>query len=65
MTIASEPEIKNHPQPKPPKFNPTFLKVIFLTLVTIVGWLNPEATLIIYLLKLSFILLEKLNKKQQ
>jgi len=49
---------------KKPKLNPTILKVISLIVVTLIIWLNPEATIVIFLVKLLFILLEWLNQNK-
>jgi hypothetical protein len=49
---------------KKPKINPSFLKAISLIVITLISWLNPEATIAIAVIKLLFILLEWLNQNQ-
>jgi hypothetical protein len=48
--------------PKKPKINPSFLKAISIIVITLISWLNPEATIAIAVIKLLFILLEWLNQ---
>lgn len=46
------------------KINPAILKAIALILITLISWLNPEATIAIALIKLLFIFLEWLNQNK-
>ena len=53
-------------QPKPPKktkINPHLLKAISLITITLISWLQPEATIAIALVKLLFIVLDWFNQK--
>ena len=49
------------PTPKKSKIDPKILKAINFIVITIISWLNPEATIAIFSIKLLFILLEWLN----
>ena len=62
--IIVVPVIDRTPTPKKPKINPTILKAINFIVITIISWLNPEATIAIFLIKLLFMLLEWLNQNQ-
>ena len=49
--------------PKKPKINPHLLKLIKLIILTLLGWLNPEVPLAIFLVNLLFIVVGWLNDK--
>jgi len=54
-------------QPAPPKkskVDPAILKAVSLVLVTLVSWLNPEATIAIFLIRLIFLLLAWFNQNK-
>ena len=51
--------------PKKAKFNQHLLKAISFTIITLISWLNPEAVIAIYLVKLLFIILDWLNQKDK
>ncbi len=56
--------VKQSPPPKKPNINPAILKAISIIVITLISWLNPEATIAIALIKLLFILLEWLNQNK-
>ena len=62
--IIVVPSIEQSPPPKKPKINPAILKAISIIVITLISWLNPEATIAIALIKLLFILVEWLNHKK-
>ncbi len=62
--IIVVPVIDRTPTPKKPKVNPAILKAINFIVITLISWLNPEATIAIFLIKLLFMLLEWLNQNQ-
>ncbi len=73
MKPVKQPETKiiivvpcvTKPQPpKKPKINPSLLKAIAITTITLISWLNPEATIAIALIRLLFILLQWLNQNK-
>ena len=49
---------------KQQKINPSLLKAFSITIITLISWLNPEATIAILLVRLLLILLEWLNHKK-
>ncbi|ELS00328.1 hypothetical protein Xen7305DRAFT_00000280 [Xenococcus sp. PCC 7305] len=57
------PSVEKAQPSKKPKINPWIFKVISVTVVTLMSWLTPEAAIAIFLIKLLFIFLEWLNKK--
>ena len=72
MKPAKQPKTKiiiivpstTQPQPpKKPKIDRHLLKAIRLIIITLIIWLNPEATIAIALVKLLFICVEWLNQK--
>ena len=50
--------------PKKPTINKFLLKAIALFAITLISWLNPEATIAIAMIKFFFIFLEWLNRKE-
>ena len=50
--------------PKKSKINPSILKAISIMVITLISWLNPEATIVIALIRLLFVLLEWLNQSK-
>ncbi len=72
MKPVKQPETKiivfvsstTQPQPpKKPKINPHLLKAISFILITVISWLQPEAAIAIFLIKLFFIVVGWLNQK--
>ena len=62
--IIVVPAVEQSPPPKKPKIDPAVLKAISIAILTLISWLNPEATIAIALIELLFILLEWLNQKR-
>ncbi len=61
--LQSEPNTTQPQPPKNPKINPHLLKAISLMIITVISWLQPEAAILIFLVKLIFIFLDWLNQK--
>ncbi|MEL6438101.1 MAG: hypothetical protein AAFQ80_02425 [Cyanobacteria bacterium J06621_8] len=55
---------RTSPNQKPP-LNPAIFKTIRLIMITLISWLNPEAAIAIFLIKLLFILLEWRNQNNR
>ena len=62
--IIVVPSVEQPQPPKKPKLNPSFLKAISLIIITLISWLNPEATIVVALIRLLLILLEWLNQNK-
>lgn len=56
--------LEQSPPPKKPKIDPALIKAMSIAILTLISWLNPEATIAIALIKLLFILLEWLNQNK-
>lgn len=63
--IIVVPIIDRTPEIKKSKIHPAILKATNFIVITIISWLNPEATIAIFLIKLLFILLEWVNQKKR
>ncbi len=50
---------------KKTQINPWILKIASVIIITVISWLTPEAAIAIFLIRLLFILLEWLNKKEE
>ena len=57
-------EDKSEPE-KQTKINPSLLKAFSITVITLISWLNPEATLLILIVRLLLISLEWLNQNRE
>ncbi|MEL7076517.1 MAG: hypothetical protein AAGK10_18760 [Cyanobacteria bacterium J06555_3] len=62
--IIVVPAVEQLAPPKKPKVDPAILKAISLMLITLVSWLNPEATIAIFLIRLIFLLLAWFNQNK-
>ncbi len=60
VTSTTQPQ-----PPKKPKINPHLLKAISLMMITLISWLQPEAAIAIFLIKLFFIVIGWLNQKDK
>lgn len=49
---------------KKPKINPSIFKAISIIVITLISWLNPEATIAIVIVRLLFLVLEWLNENK-
>ncbi|MEO1670466.1 MAG: hypothetical protein AAFR77_06705 [Cyanobacteria bacterium J06631_2] len=58
------PAVEQPAPPKKPRVDPVILQAICLVLITLVSWLNPEATIAIFLIHLLFLLLAWLNQNK-
>ena len=56
--------LEQSPPPKKPKIDPALIKAMSIAILTLISWLNPEATIAIALIELLFILLEWLNQNK-
>ena len=61
--IVVVPSLTQSQPPKKTKINPHLLKATSLIMITLISWLNPEATIAIALVKLLFIILGWLTQK--
>ncbi|MEO0927077.1 MAG: hypothetical protein AAFY63_14510 [Cyanobacteria bacterium J06643_13] len=62
--IIIVPAVEQPAPPKKPKVDPAILKAISLVLITLVSWLNPEAAIAIFLIRLLFLLLAWFNQNK-
>lgn len=61
--IVFVPSVIKPQPPKKPRINKHLLEAMKLIIITLIIWLQPEATIAIALVKLLFIILDWLNQK--
>ena len=61
--IIVVPAVEKSQPAKKSKINPWILKVFSVIIITVIGWLAPEAAITIFLIRLLLILIQYLNQK--
>ncbi|MGK7895745.1 MAG: hypothetical protein AB4372_19555 [Xenococcus sp. (in: cyanobacteria)] len=61
--IIVVPAVEKPQPPKKPKINSWVLKVLSVIIITVIGWLAPEAAITIFLIRLLLILIQYFNQK--